>query len=66
MTPPVTPGARLRKAREAAHLTQQRVAELSGLSLGTVCRVERGRDALASTVERIEKAIEQGKKAGVR
>lgn len=50
----------LRSARLAAGLTQQRLAELAGVSVATVCKIESGHvDPRASTVQKIEQAIEK-------
>lgn len=51
----------LRSARLAAGLTQQRLAEMAGVSVATVCKIETGRVVRprASTAQKIEQAIEK-------
>ncbi len=67
MSPTPTLGARLRALRASAGLTQQHVAELARVSIGTVCKIERDRlDPRASTVARIERAIEEFKARSVK
>lgn len=52
-------GRNLRRAREQAGLTQEQVAERSGVHSTEVSRIERGkRDPQVSTVERLAKAVE--------
>jgi len=52
-------GRNLRRAREQAGLTQEEVAERSGVHSTEVSRIERGkRDPRVSTLERLAKAVE--------
>jgi transcriptional regulator with XRE-family HTH domain len=52
-------GRNLRRAREQAGLTQEQVAERSGVHSTEVSRIERGkRDPRVSTLERLAKAVE--------
>ena len=52
-------GKNLRRAREQAGLTQEEVAERSGVHATEVSRIEAGkRDPRTSTVERLAKAVE--------
>lgn len=52
-------GKNLRAARERLGLTQEQVAERSGVQAGEVSRIETGkRDPKVSTVERLAKAVE--------
>ncbi len=52
-------GKNLRAAREQLGLTQEQVAERSGVQAGEVSRIERGkRDPKVSTLERLAKAVE--------
>jgi transcriptional regulator with XRE-family HTH domain len=51
-------GKNLRRAREEAGLTQEEVAERSGVHATEVSRIERDkRDPQVSTVERLAKAV---------
>lgn len=46
------------RAREQAHLTQEQLAERSGLSRNTIIRIERGRtNPSMKTLERIAQAM---------
>jgi transcriptional regulator with XRE-family HTH domain len=52
-------GTNLREARELLGLTQEQVAERSGVHFTEVSRIEAGkRDPRISTVERLAKAVE--------
>jgi len=52
-------GANLREARERLGLTQEQVAQRSGVHSTEVSRIEAGkRDPKVSTVERLAKAVE--------
>jgi XRE family transcriptional regulator, fatty acid utilization regulator len=52
-------GKNLRAAREQLGLTQEQVAERSGVQAGEVSRIERGkRDPKVTTLERLAKAVE--------
>lgn len=52
-------GKNLREARLRLGLTQEEVADRSGLQAGEVSRIEAGkRDPKVSTVERLAKAVE--------
>jgi transcriptional regulator with XRE-family HTH domain len=52
-------GTNLREARERLGLTQEQVAERSGVHATEVSRIEAGkRDPQVSTVERLAKAVE--------
>jgi transcriptional regulator with XRE-family HTH domain len=52
-------GANLRAARERLELTQEEVAQRSGVHSTEVSRIEAGkRDPQVSTVERLAKAVE--------
>jgi transcriptional regulator with XRE-family HTH domain len=52
-------GKNLRAAREKLGLTQEEVAERSGVQAGEVSRIERGkRDPQVSTVEKLAAAVE--------
>ena len=52
-------GPNLREARERLELTQEQVAERSGVHAGEISRIEAGkRDPQVSTVERLAKAVE--------
>jgi transcriptional regulator with XRE-family HTH domain len=52
-------GKNLRAARKKLGLTQEDVAERSGVQAGEVSRIERGkRDPQVSTVERLAAAVE--------
>lgn len=52
-------GKNLRAARERLGLTQEQVAERSGVQAGEVSRIETGkRDPKVSTLERLAKAVE--------
>lgn len=52
-------GHNLREARERLGLTQEQVAERSGVHAGEVSRIERGkRDPKVSTLERLARAVE--------
>lgn len=52
-------GSNLRKARKKLDLTQEQVAERSGVHATEVSRIEAGkRDPKVSTVERLAKAVE--------
>ncbi len=52
-------GKNLRKARERLDLTQEQVAERSGVQAGEVSRIEHGkRDPRASTIEKLAAAVE--------
>jgi transcriptional regulator with XRE-family HTH domain len=52
-------GRNLRRAREQAGLTQEEVAERSGVHSTEISRMERGmRDPRVSTLERLAKALE--------
>jgi transcriptional regulator with XRE-family HTH domain len=52
-------GPNLREARERLALTQEQVAERSGVYAGEISRIESGkRDPQVSTLERLAKAVE--------
>jgi transcriptional regulator with XRE-family HTH domain len=52
-------GKNLRAARKKLDLTQEEVAERSGVQAGEVSRIERGlRDPRVSTLEKLAKAVE--------
>jgi transcriptional regulator with XRE-family HTH domain len=52
-------GKNLRAARKRLGLTQEQVAERSGVQAGEVSRIEAGkRDPQVSTLERLAKAVE--------
>lgn len=52
-------GKNLRAARERLELTQEQVAQRSGVQAGEVSRIETGkRDPKVTTVERLAKAVE--------
>lgn len=52
-------GKNLRAARKKLGLTQEQVAERSGVQAGEVSRIERGkRDPQVSTVEKLAAALE--------
>lgn len=52
-------GKNLRAARKKLDLTQEQVAERSGVQPGEVSRIERGlRDPKVSTVEKLAAAVE--------
>jgi transcriptional regulator with XRE-family HTH domain len=52
-------GENLRAARTKLGLTQEEVAERSGVQAGEVSRIERGkRDPQASTIEKLAAAVE--------
>ena len=52
-------GTNLRAARKKLGLTQEEVAERSGVQAGEVSRIERGlRDPQVSTLEKLAKAVE--------
>jgi transcriptional regulator with XRE-family HTH domain len=52
-------GKNLREARERLGLTQEEVAERSGVQAGEVSRIERGkRDPQVSTLEKLAAAVE--------
>jgi transcriptional regulator with XRE-family HTH domain len=52
-------GKNLRAARKKLGLTQEQVAERSGVQAGEVSRIEAGkRDPRVSTLERLAKAVE--------
>jgi transcriptional regulator with XRE-family HTH domain len=52
-------GKNLREARERLSLTQEQVAERSGVQAGEVSRIERGkRDPQVSTLEKLAAAVE--------
>ncbi len=52
-------GKNLRAAREKLELTQEQVAERSGVQAGEVSRIERGlRDPQVSTLEKLAAAVE--------
>lgn len=52
-------GRNLRRARESRELTQEQVAERSGVHATEVSRIEAGkRDPKVSTVERLAAAVE--------
>ncbi len=52
-------GANLRQARKKLDLSQEQVAERSGVHATEVSRIEAGkRDPRVSTVERLAKAVE--------
>ena len=51
-------GRRLRSLRERAELSQLALAEVSGITNDTICRIELGRRApQAATIERLAKAL---------
>lgn len=51
-------GRRLRALRERADLSQLALAEVSGITNDTICRIELGRRApQAATIERLAKAL---------
>jgi transcriptional regulator with XRE-family HTH domain len=47
----------LRRIREAGLLTQEELANKSGLSLGTVSRIENGHDASMKTTRKLAEAL---------
>jgi transcriptional regulator with XRE-family HTH domain len=49
---------RLRLLRERATLTQEELAAKSGVSRGTIARLERGEDSLGATVRKLASALE--------
>ena len=52
-------GKNLRSARKRLGLTQEQVAERSGVQAGEVSRIERGkRDPQVSTLEKLAAAVE--------
>ncbi len=52
-------GKNLRAARKKLELTQEQVAQRSGVQAGEVSRIERGlRDPQVSTVEKLAAAVE--------
>jgi transcriptional regulator with XRE-family HTH domain len=52
-------GKNLREARDRLGLTQEEVADRSGVQAGEVSRIERGkRDPKVSTLEKLAKAVE--------
>lgn len=52
-------GKNLREARERLGLTQEQVAERSGVQAGEISRIEHGkRDPQASTIEKLAAAVE--------
>lgn len=52
-------GKNLRAARKKLDLTQEQVAERSGVQAGEVSRIERGlRDPQVSTVEKLAAAVQ--------
>jgi len=52
-------GKNLRAARKKLGLTQEQVAERSGVQAGEISRIEAGkRDPRVSTLERLAKAVE--------
>jgi transcriptional regulator with XRE-family HTH domain len=52
-------GKNLREARKRLGLTQEQVAQRSGVQAGEVSRIERGkRDPQASTIEKLAAAVE--------
>ncbi len=52
-------GKNLRAARKRLGLTQEQVAERSGVQAGEISRIEAGkRDPRVSTLERLAKAVE--------
>jgi transcriptional regulator with XRE-family HTH domain len=52
-------GTNLREARERLNLTQEEIAQRSGVHATEVSRIEAGkRDPQVSTVERLAKAVE--------
>ena len=52
-------GKNLRAARQRLELTQEQVAERSGVQAGEVSRIERGlRDPQVSTLEKLAAAVE--------
>lgn len=52
-------GKNLRAARKKLNLTQEQVAERSGVQAGEVSRIERGlRDPQVSTVEKLAAAVQ--------
>lgn len=52
-------GANLRRARKELGMSQEQVAELSGVHATEVSRIEAGkRDPRVSTVERLAKAVQ--------
>lgn len=54
-------GSNLREARERLGLTQEQVAQRSGVHATEVSRIEAGkRDPQVSTLERLAKAVELG------
>lgn len=54
-------GFRLKEAREEAHMTQQELAEKSGVSRITIALIECGsqKDVLSSTVVKLAKALDK-------
>lgn len=53
-----TAGRRLRALREEAELSQLALAEVSGITNDTICRIELGRRApQVATIERLAKAL---------
>lgn len=52
-------GKNLRAARKKLELTQEQVAQRSGVQAGEISRIERGqRDPQVSTVEKLAEAVE--------
>lgn len=48
----------LRRIRESKFLTQEQLAAKSGVSRGTIARIELGGDARITTVPKLAKALE--------
>lgn len=48
---------RLKEWRERRALTQDELAELSGVSRGTIIRLEQGKEAVPPTVRKLAKAL---------
>jgi transcriptional regulator with XRE-family HTH domain len=53
----MTVGERLREARRARGLTQQRLAEESGLNAITISEIERGANTTVQTLQRLAIAL---------
>ncbi|WP_376957722.1 helix-turn-helix transcriptional regulator [Azospirillum sp. A26] len=51
-------GTQLRMARAGLELTVRQVAEIAGVNLNTVHRIERGHSAMHDTILKIQSALE--------
>ena len=58
-TPPVLTAAQIRAARAIVELRQEDLAEASGVSAAAIKKIEAGADAKASTLQKLQKALEQ-------